>query len=491
MYYPDLKEFKKLAKKGNLVPVSREILADLETPVSAFKKLGRSDYIYLLESVEGEERFARYSFLGDNPFLIFKSRGRNIEIREEGKIQRITGEPLDVLKRLMHKFKVVEIPRLPRFSGGAVGYLGYDLVRFFEELPEKNPDDLKLPETYLVFTDTLLIFDHFKHRIKIISNSHINDGNLSECYQKAVNKIDNIIAKLKSPLIPLAKSSFSKEQKISFSSNFSRSSFIKKVKCAKEYIKSGEIIQVVISQRFETKIRRAESFDLYRALRSINPSPYMYYLKFKDLKIIGSSPEILVRLEGDKVTIRPIAGTRHRGKDEKEDKSLERELINDKKERAEHIMLVDLGRNDAGRVCRHSSIKVDELMKVERYSYVMHLVSNISGKIKKDKDQFDLLKASFPAGTVTGAPKIRAMEIIEELEPVRRGPYAGAVGYFAFSGNLDACITIRTLIVKGVTVYLQAGAGIVADSVPEREYTETKNKAKALMEAIKLAEEGL
>ncbi len=490
MYYPDLKEFKKLAKKGNLVPISREILADLETPVSAFKKLGESDYNYLLESVEGEERFARYSFLSSDPFLVFKSRGKNIEIREGDKIRRITGEPIDVLKRLMRKFKAVEIPGLPRFSGGAVGYLSYDLVRFFEELPKRNPDDLKLPDIYLIFTDTLLVFDHFKHRIKIISNSHIDGKNLSECYKKAIDKIKNIIDKLKSPLISPIKSSFSKERRISFSSNLSRSSFVKKVKRAKKYIKDGDIIQVVISQRFQAKIK-AESFDLYRALRSINPSPYMYYLKFKDLKIIGSSPEILVRLEGDKVTIRPIAGTRRRGKNEKQDKSLERELISDKKERAEHIMLVDLGRNDAGRVCRYGSIKVDELMKVERYSHVMHLVSNVSGKIKDDKDRFEVLKASFPAGTVTGAPKIRAMEIIEELEPLKRGPYAGAVGYFAFSGNLDACITIRTLIVKGKMAYLQAGAGIVADSVPESEYAETKNKARALMEAIKLAEGGL
>ncbi len=489
MYYPDLKEFKKLAKKGNLIPITQEILADLETPVSAFKKLGKSDYNYLLESVEGEERFARYSFLGNSPFLIFKSKGENIEIRERGKIKRIKGKPLDVLKKLLARFKVVEVPGLPRFFGGAVGYLSYDLVRFFEELPEENPDDLKLPDTYLIFTDTLVVFDHLKHKIKIISNAHISGKSLPNSYQKAVDKIENIIAKLKSPLSPPFKSS-SKKQKISFSSNFSESSFIKKVKKAKEYIKSGDIIQVVISQRFQTEII-VEPFDLYRALRSINPSPYMYYLKFKDLKLIGSSPEILVRLEGGKVTIRPIAGTRPRGKDEREDKSLERELITDEKERAEHIMLVDLGRNDAGRVCRYGSVKVNESMKVERYSHVMHLVSNISGKIKKDKDQFDLLKASFPAGTVTGAPKIRAMEIIEELEPIKRGPYAGAVGYFAFSGNLDTCITIRTLIVKGKVAYLQAGAGIVADSLPEREYEETKNKAKALMEAIKLAEKGL
>ena len=490
MYYPNLIEFKRLAKKGNLIPITREILADLETPVSAFKKLGRSDYNYLLESVEGEERFARYSFLGDSPFLIFRSRGENIEIREKEKIKRIKGKPLNVLKDLLARFKMVEVPGLPRFFGGAVGYLSYELVRFFEKLPEINPDDLKLPDIYLIFTDTVVVFDHLKHKIKIISNAYINRESLSNSYQKAIAKIENVVAKLKSPIIPSLKSSSSKKQKISFSSNFSKSSFINKVKRAKEYIKSGDIIQVVISQRFQTKII-VEPFDLYRALRSINPSPYMYYLKFKDLKFVGSSPEILVRLEEGKVTIRPIAGTRPRGKDEREDKSLERELIADEKERAEHIMLVDLGRNDAGRVCRYGSVKVDELMKIERYSHVMHLVSNVSGRIKGNKDQFDLLKASFPAGTVTGAPKIRAMEIIEELESIKRGPYAGAVGYFAFSGNLDACITIRTLIVKGKTAYLQAGAGIVADSIPEKEYAETKNKAKALMEAIKLAEKGL
>ncbi|MBA7544699.1 Anthranilate synthase component 1 [subsurface metagenome] len=385
---------------------------------------------------------------------------------------------------------MVEVPGLPRFSGGAVGYLSYDLVRFFEKLPEFNSDDLKLPDVYLIFSDTLVVFDHLKHKIKIISNAYVNGEDLVKSYQRAMAKIDKIIAKLKSPLNLSSQSSFSKKRKVSFSSNLSKSSFVKKVKKAKEYIKAGDIIQVVISQRFQTEIR-TEPFNLYRALRSINPSPYMYYLKFKDLKLIGSSPEILVRLEGGRVTVRPIAGTRPRGKDEKEDRFLEKELLSDEKEKVEHIMLVDLGRNDIGKVCRYGSVKVNELMKVERYSHVMHLVSNVNGKVKKDKDQFDVLRSSFPAGTVTGAPKVRAMEIIEELEPIRRGPYAGAVGYFSFSGNLDACITIRTLVIKNNVAYLQAGAGIVADSIPEKEYEETKNKAKALMEAILLAEKGL
>ena len=488
--YPDLREFKKLAKKGNLIPITREVLADLETPVSAFKKLEKDSEGYLLESVEGGEKFARYSFIGLDPFLIFKSRRKNIEIKEKGKVRKIKGEPLDVLKSLMKKFSMVDVPGLPRFSGGAVGYLSYDLVRFFEKIPELNSDDLKLPDVYLIFSDTLVVFDHFRHKIKIISNAYINGKNIPEFYQKAIVKIDRIIARLKSPLNLPPQASSSKGRKVSFSSNLSRSSFVKKVRKAKEYIKAGDVIQVVISQRFRTEIR-TEPFNLYRALRSINPSPYMYYLKFKDLKLIGSSPEILVRLEEGKVTIRPIAGTRPRGKDEREDRFLERELLSDEKEKAEHIMLVDLGRNDAGRVCRYGSVKVDELMKVEKYSHVMHLVSNLNGKVKKDKDQFDVLRASFPAGTVTGAPKVRAMEIIEELEPIRRGPYAGAVGYFSFSGNLDACITIRTLVVKNNVAYLQAGAGIVADSVPEKEYEETKNKAEALMEAILLAERGL
>jgi len=490
MYYPDLKEFRKLAKKGNLIPLSREILADLETPVSAFKKLEEDSESYLLESVEGGEKFARYSFVGLDPFLIFKSRRKNVEIKEKGKIRKIKGEPLDVLKSLMKRFDMVEVPGLPRFSGGAVGYLSYDLVRFFEKLPELNSDDLKLPDVYLIFSDTLVVFDHLKHKIKIISNAYVNGEDLVKSYQRAIVRIDKIIAKLKSPLNLSSQSSFSKGVKVSFSSNLSKSSFVKKVKKAKEYIKAGDVIQVVISQRFQTEIR-TEPFNLYRALRSINPSPYMYYLKFKDLKLIGSSPEILVRLEGSRVTIRPIAGTRPRGKDEREDRFLEKELLSDEKEKAEHIMLVDLGRNDAGKVCRYGSVKVNELMKVERYSHVMHLVSNVNGKVKKDKDQFDVLRGSFPAGTVTGAPKVRAMEIIEELEPIRRGPYAGAVGYFSFSGNLDACITIRTLVIKNNVAYLQAGAGIVADSIPEKEYEETKNKAKALMNAILLAEGGL
>ncbi len=488
--YPDLKEFKKLAKKGNIIPLTREILADLETPVSAFKKLEKDSDCYLLESVEGEEKFARYSFIGLDPFLIFKSKGKFIEIEEKGKIKKVTGDPLETLENLMKKFKVVEIPGLPRFFGGGVGYLAYDLVRFFEKLPEKNSDDLKLPDVYLIFSAMLVVFDHLKHKIKIIFNVYIDGQNLVKSYQRALRKIDKIIAKLKSPLNFSSESSFSKKRKVSFASNLSKSSFVRKVKKAKEYIKAGDVIQVVISQRFQTEIK-TEPFNLYRALRSINPSPYMYYLKFKDLKLVGSSPEILVRLEGNKVTIRPIAGTRPRGKDEREDRFLEKELLSDEKEKAEHIMLVDLGRNDAGRVCRYGSVKVNELMRVEQYSHVMHLVSDISGRLAKGKDQFDVLKSSFPAGTVTGAPKVRAMEIIEELEPIRRGPYAGAVGYFSFLGNLDACITIRTLVIKDNVAYLQAGAGIVADSVPEREYTETKNKARALMEAIKLAEEGL
>ncbi|MCG2676140.1 anthranilate synthase component I [bacterium] len=490
MYYPSLKEFIKKSKKGNLIPVYREILADFETPVSAFTKIDTGDYSYLLESAEKGERLGRYSFLGSNPSLIFKSKGKRVEIISEGKkeTQKVS-DPLSDLKKLMADYKFVKVKGLPRFVGGMVGYLSYDMVRFFEKLPDKNPDDLNLPDAIFLLTDTLLIFDHLEHKIKVISNAYIKKDP-RKAYQEAVRKIEDLIEKLKKP-IPQHRSPITDHRlPITIKSNFTKEAFKKSVRKAKEYIRAGDIIQAVLSQRLETKIT-VNPFDIYRALRTINPSPYMYYLKCENLKLIGSSPEILVRLEEGMVEVRPIAGTRPRGRTEKEDRALEKELLADPKERAEHIMLVDLGRNDVGRVAEFGTVKVNELMVIERYSHVMHIVSDVTGKLKKGRDGFDVLRASFPAGTVTGAPKIRAMEIIDELEPVRRGLYAGAVGYFSFSGNLDTCITIRTIIIKGKQAYIQAGAGIVADSVPEREYQETINKAKALIKAIEKAERGL
>ncbi len=486
MYYPTLKEFIKKSKKGNLIPVYREILADFETPVSAFTKIDTGDYAYLLESAEKGEKMGRYSFLGSNPSLIFKSKGRRVEIISDGKKEvRKVSDPLIALKKLMAQYKFVKVKELPRFIGGMVGYLSYDMVRFFEKLPDKNQDDLNLPDAIFLLTDTILIFDHLEHKIKVISNAHIKK-NPEKAYQEAIGKIEGLISQLRKPS-RMKSQVKSPKSKVKIKSNFTKEEFKKSVKKAKEYIKAGDIIQVVPSQRLETKIT-VSPFDIYRALRTINPSPYMYYLKCEDLRLIGSSPEILVRLEEGVVEVRPIAGTRHRGKTLKEDKTLEKELLAHPKDKAEHMMLVDLGKRDVRKVSRPGSVRVNELMSIEKYSHVMHIVSDITGRLRKDKDSFDVLRSNFPAGTVVGSPRKRAMEIIEELEPVRRGPYAGAVGYFSFSGNLDTCIIIRTIVIKGNQAYIQAGAGIVADSVPEKEYQETINKARALIKAIEMAE---
>ncbi|RLE08572.1 anthranilate synthase component I [Candidatus Aerophobetes bacterium] len=494
MYYPEEEKFKKLSKKANFIPVYREILADIETPISAFKKLGDGKFSYLLESVEKGRILGRYSFLGINPFLILRGKKDRVQIIERGKVKNlITQDPLEILKKIMDKFVAVNLPELPRFSGGAVGYIGYDVVRFWEKIPEENPDDLNLPDFLFIFSDILLVFDHIDHKMKIISYATL-DGkeSIQTSYKEAKNKIDEILARLKKPSFPRCSSGdyVRKTRKSSFQSNFTPQAFMQRVEKAKEYIRKGDIFQVVLSQRFKRKVD-VPSFNIYRALRSLNPSPYMYYLRCGDFEIIGSSPEILVRKEGEDVILRPIAGTRPRGKSEQEDKVLIKELLADPKEKAEHIMLVDLGRNDLGRVCEYGTVKTTELLSIEKYSHVMHLVSNIEGKLKKEMDQYDLLRACFPAGTVSGAPKIRAMEIIEELESCVRGPYAGALGYFSFSGNMDTCIIIRTIIVKGGFAYVQAGAGIVADSCPQSEYQETLNKARALFKAIEIAEEGM
>ncbi len=501
MYYPNKEQFKKLSKKGNLIPVYRELIADLETPVSAFMKIDNSEYAYLLESVEGGEKIARYSFLGSNPSLIFKSKGRNIEIMQKKRsgFKRSSytakADPLDEIKKIIKQYKFVKVDGVPRFCGGLVGYMSYDSVRFFENIPDNNPDDLKLYDCIFVLTDTILIFDHIAHKIKVVSNVHLDDKKgsltataLDKIYADALKKIDALAKMLQKPLKISKKNK--KALPLIIKSNVSKDVFKKAVVRAKEYIRAGDIIQAVISQRFKA-VFNVRTFDIYRALRTVNPSPYMYYLKFADTKLIGSSTEVLLRCETNIAEVRPIAGTRRRGKDEEEDWLLSENLLQDPKERAEHIMLLDLGRNDLGRVCRYGSVKVKELMKIEKYSHVMHIVSDVQGKIKKGMDNFDVLKATFPAGTVSGAPKIRAMEIIDELETVRRGPYSGCVGYFSFSGNLDSCITIRTIVVKGKTAYVQAGAGIVADSKPEKEYQETVNKAKALLTAIEIAQKGM
>ncbi len=489
----DFIQFLKFSRKGNVIPVFKEINADLDTPVSAFLKINKYDYAFLLESVEGQENIARYSFLGFNPRMVFKSKGGAIEVnnlREKENRKYLTGlTPLDELKKIMLKFRSVDVPGLPRFSGGLVGFIGYDMVRFFERLPDKNPDELNLPDAVLMLMDNILIFDHVRHTIKVVSNAILPEKSTltvkekKKIYDAALKEIEKNLAILRRPD---GKRSDARIGKADFNvqSNFSKKEFMGIVKAAKEYIKKGDIIQVVPSQRFMVGIKE-DAFSVYRKLRSLNPSPYMYLLKLKDLTLVGASPEMLVRCEDGVLQTRPIAGTRPRGKDDKEDALFKEELLKDKKERAEHLMLVDLGRNDLGRVSKVGSVKVAEFMSVEKYSHVMHLVSEVKGRLdNKRYDIYDVLKASFPAGTVSGSPKIRAMQIIDELENTRRGVYAGAVGYFSFSHNMDTCITIRTILIKGNKAYIQAGAGIVADSDPQKEYKETLNKARALLEAL-------
>jgi len=486
MYYPTKKEFIKLAGKGNLIPVYREIPAAGETPLSAFSKIERGGFSYLLESVAGGEKIARYSFLGSKPSLIFMSKGRKITITrgKKKKVFRTKTDPIAEIKRIMRKFSFVQVLGLPRFCGGLVGYMGYDTVRFFEKVPDKNPDDLAMADCLFALTDTMIIFDHVLRKIKVVSNAFVR-GSAPRAYDEAIRKIDETIKLLKTPQKrkKTAKPQKHRDGAPHIKSNLTKAQFIHIVKKAKEYIKAGDIIQVVLSQRLKMKIN-AGPFDVYRVLRRINPSPYMFYLNFGKTKLIGASPEIMVRCEENQAELRPIAGTRPRGRNGSEDRMLAKELLSDPKERAEHLMLVDLGRNDIGRVCQFDTVKVPEFMVIEKYSHVMHIVSDVSGVLDKKKDIYDLARATFPAGTVTGAPKIRAMEIIDELENVKRGIYAGSIGYFSFSGNLDTCIAIRTIAVKGNTAYVQAGAGIVADSVPEKEYEETLNKAKAMLAAL-------
>ncbi len=476
MYYPTLEEIKKKKKDGNLIPIYREIVADLETPVSAFLKISRGGYSFLLESVEGGERLARYSFIGTEPYRVLATKA-------EDKVN-----PLPLIAEELTKYKMVPDIDLPRFCGGAVGYLSYETTTRFEEFPSPASDPLGLPESLFMFVDTMLVFDHVTHKIKVLSHVHL-DGDIEQAYQNAVDKIDNLVDRLSHALEPSQNKKASTTSKTSYnlSSNFSKDEFEASVQKIKQYITSGEAIQVVLSQRL-AQPTSAAPFEIYRALRTLNPSPYMFFLNFTDFCIIGASPEILVRVEDDMVTTRPLAGTRPRGKSSDEDIMLEQELRNDEKERAEHIMLVDLGRNDIGRVSEPGTVEVSDLMNVERYSHVMHLVTHVQGKLRHDMNTFDALQACFPAGTVSGAPKIRAMEIIAELEPEKRGPYAGAVGYFSFSGNMDMAIAIRTMIATKGTAYVQAGCGIVYDSIPEREYQETMSKAQALLKAIDQAE---
>ena len=489
--YPSKDEFLKLIEKYNIVPIWLNLPCDLDTPISLFYKVFKNEYGFLLESVEGAEKWARYSFIGIDPFLIFKSKGKKIHILKKENNgfneKEIESENAFLeLKKLVKQFKTPIFKELPRFSGGAVGFVSYESVRFFENIP-CGEDTLGFTDLHFMFPEILLVYDRFGHILKLIYNIWKKDNqDPKELYEFALQTLINLKDKIYKEKI--LEDFIPKKYSFDFFPEISKEEFLSIVKRAKEYIKNGDVIQVVLSQRFflETEV---PSFLIYRALRKVNPSPYLFYLKLGDEVLIGSSPEILVRMEGDVIETRPIAGTRKRGKTEKEDKVLEEELKKDEKELAEHIMLVDLGRNDIGRVCKYGSVEVYEFMIVEKYSHVMHLVSGVRGKAKDEVDMFDAFSATFPAGTVSGAPKIRAMEIITELEKKVRGPYAGAVGYFGFSGNMDFCITIRTFFQKNKKLYIQAGAGIVADSDPEKEYEETLNKAKALFKALEIVKE--
>lgn len=483
---PTKKQFLELARSWNIIPVYQEILADMVTPISVFRNVGNSPYCFFLESVEGGERWGRYSFTGTDPMLVFKSKGTDVEIQTGSGTEKLkVDDPLRLLESRLSAYHAAPLEGLPRFFGGAVGYIGYETVSFFEPIPDRLPDNLGVPDTWFMVPRTVLIYDNLRQTLNIVANTHVVPGvDPSALYDEALERIDAIVDQLSQPV-----SSFSTPHKetglVEIRNLIPQEQFESLVAKAKEYIRQGEIIQVVLSQGFEAQTHAAP-FDVYRALRRINPSPYLFYLQFDGTALLGSSPEVMVRLEGKHVTLRPIAGTRPRGQDEGEDRRLESELLADPKERAEHVMLVDLARNDVGRVAQYESVKLTDLMVVEHYSHVMHIVSNVEGDLRDGLTAFDVLRASFPAGTVSGAPKVRAMEIIHELEPCRRGPYSGAVGYFGFDGNMDLAITIRTIVMQGSKAHVQAGAGIVADSVPRKEYEETVHKATALFEAIRI-----
>jgi anthranilate synthase component 1 len=489
MYKPSREEFVSLSQTEDLVPIYKELSADLETPVSAFMKLGDTDYSYLLESVEQGQQVGRYSFIGIDHHGVVRCKDGQFEVEnKEGELisSYQTTNPVAELEEVLAEYQAAEVEDLPMFYGGAVGYLGYDAIQYFEDVPQTNEDDLEVPELLFVLSDTILVFDHLHHNMKVVTNVKVGDDPQQD-YQQGLEKIDRVIEKLETTVPSTNKPE--QNQDLVAQSNMTKDEFMSSINQIKDYIKAGDIFQTVFSQRLEVPVS-TDSFSIYRELRRLNPSPYMYYLNLGEFELVGSSPELLVRAEGDDVETRPIAGTRKRGGTKEEDQALAQDLLADEKERAEHTMLVDLGRNDLGRVSKYGTVDVTELMEVEYYSHVMHLVSNVEGKLSSEDDIYSSLEACFPAGTVSGAPKIRAMEIIEQLEPTNRGPYAGSIGYFSYSGNLDSCITIRTILTKDNKAYVQAGAGIVADSDPESEYEETLNKASALLEAVRLAEGG-
>jgi anthranilate synthase component 1 len=496
---PSREEFRALAQRGNLIPVYREVLADGDTPVSAYAKLGRRDHSFLLESVVGGEKWAAYSFIGVEPRAVVRwTLGGKVEVvwrdvEGGGPDQRAewgAADPASALGEILADFRAVAVPGLPRFWGGAVGWIGYDVVRAFEDLPARKPDDLGLPDVCLVLTDTVVIFDNLRQTVKLVAAAFVpRPDKADDAYDAALARIDALghrLATSSARLRPLAPAA-AEEPAGRPRSSFGKLEFLAGVRKARDYIHAGDAFQVVLSQRFEVERGDVDPFDVYRALRVVNPSPYMFHLDFPDARVTGASPECMVRLEDGRVVLRPLAGTRPRGETPEDDARLAAELLADPKERAEHVMLVDLGRNDVGRVARTGSVEVSELMTIERYSHVMHISSNVEGELAPGRSAIDVLRATFPAGTLTGAPKIRAMEIIDELEPHRRGVYGGVVGYVSYTGNLDLAIAIRTLVARGDKIFVQAGAGLVYDSDAQREYEETVNKARAVLRAVQLA----
>jgi anthranilate synthase component 1 len=511
MHYPDFETFSRLAKGVHLVPVYRRLIGDSLTPVSAFHKLDAGSAACLFESVVGGEKVGRYSFLTAEPFLEIEAWGNRVVVRAESGVSKGSGgkskteefqspDPIEELRKRVDALRAVRLPELPPFVGGAIGYAGYDVVRYSEKLNDAPIDDRHLPDLSFAFYDRMVVFDNITKTIVVIAMARVDSGDLRTAYDDACRRTDELVNRLAAPTadLPPVDISPAGDSKIAYRSNFTQPAFQKAVEKCVEYIRAGDIFQVVISQRLELVIK-SQPFEIYRTLRVVNPSPFMFYLRTPSVTLVGSSPEVMVRVVDGKVTVRPLAGTRRRGRSDDEDRQLASELLADPKERAEHVMLVDLGRNDVGRVAKYGSVELTDVMTIERYSHVMHITSNVTGKLADGKDAFDALRACLPAGTVSGAPKVRAMQIIDELEPHRRGPYAGAVGYVDYSGNMDTCIALRTIVIPNAaangkpaaskTAYLQAGAGIVADSQPEQEWNETLNKARGLLKAIEITEQ--
>ncbi|MFV1966183.1 MAG: anthranilate synthase component I [Pirellulaceae bacterium] len=492
-HLPDFSRFRELAQSHQLVPVYRCLVSDSLTPVTAFRQLDTGGSACLAESVVGGEKVGRYSFLAVEPYQELTARDTSVTVRTgDAHEETFTADPLEEMRQRLNAFQAARLPELPPITGGALGFAGYDVVRYSEHLPHAPEDDRGLPDLSFAFYDRMVVFDHINKTIFVIALARIDapDTDVQAAYEEARERVDDLVARLAAPPqhVACVDISTSGDPQIPYRSNFQQADFEQAVRKCVDYIRAGDIFQVVISQRLEVDVQ-ADPFEMYRSLRVVNPSPFMFFLRSRETTLVGSSPEIMCRVMDGKVTIRPLAGTRKRGRTDEEDCRLAAELLADPKERAEHVMLVDLGRNDVGRVARYGSVTLSDVMVIERYSHVMHITSNVTGELADGEDAFDALRASLPAGTVSGAPKVRAMEIIDELEPHRRGPYAGAVGYFDFGGNMDTCITLRTLVVQGNKAYIQVGAGIVADSVPEREYQETLNKARGLLKAIEITEQ--